>query len=330
MPDFDEADFQRSSRGARGETITLPKPKGPSKPPAPTFKLESKPFPANNAAPGEGPHKGTGRHSDLKQLIYPWTVGVDGKLPLTAQLRVKQHRYAIRVMSFELTTGEAPNWFGVSFREGIQSFDSVNIFCHPNPQNAHMFDKDYGSRGGNWTRLFRYAQMFGIQMHAAESNLVTIIPFFNNATYGNTGVFGPNWQNIIEQILAAVRKDVGAGAKVPFAGVKHVVLSDFSRGRDLMQSVRVHARGLSTYLREIWDFDGVGGSAPTSGGSVRVIHYDQHEAVSDANNFHVPPKLWVEFHGPDIALPGKSVHSNIPDMLGWHAAEVSKVGRAKR
>jgi hypothetical protein len=329
MPDFDEADFQRSSRGARGETITLQKPKGPAKPPAPSFKLESKPFPENKAAPGDGPHKGTGKHSDLKQLIFPWNVGVDGKLPLKTQLRVKHHKYTIRVMSFEIATAEAPNWFGVSFRAGIQSFDSVNIFCHPHPQNAHMFDTDYGSRGGNWTRLFRYAQMFGIQMHAAESNLITIIPFFNSATYGNTGIFGAHWQNLVEQILAAVRKDVGAVPKQPAAGLKHVVLSDFSRGRELMQNIRAKARGLGAFLREIWDFDGVGGSVPAPSAGVRVIHYDQHEVISDANNFHVPPKLWVDFHGPDIALPGKSVHSNIPDMLGWHAAEVSKIGRSK-
>jgi hypothetical protein len=323
---------ERTSRfgpggGVRTPTAPKPAPKPVPKPVPRVLKLESKSFPANNAAAGEGPHRGTGTFNDQKTLVAPFTVGIDPKAPLTTQLTFLHKKFSIRVMSFEIATPEAPNWFGVSFRKNIQAFDSVQIFCHPHPGNAGMEDKDYGSRGGRWTRLFRYAEMFGIQMAVADSNLIAVVPFFNNASYGSTGLFGPNWQNIIEQILVAVRQDVGAGANLPAAGLKNVVLSDFSRGLALMHTVRANCVGMSRFLREIWDFDGTGGAPPTPSPQVRVIHYDQKDVVSDANNFHVPAKLWVGFHGPAALSPTANVHSNIPDMVGWHAAEVSKFGR---
>jgi hypothetical protein len=322
-------DTYRSRRSGPGGTSTPTAPKPTPKPspkPVPNLlKVVSKPFPANNASPGDGPHRGTGKFTNLKYLVAPFTVGIDPRAPLTTQLTILPKQYSIRVMSFEIDTPQAPNWFGVSFRTNIQTFDSVNIFCHPHPGNAGMKDEDYGSRGGRWTRLFRYTEMFGIPMSVADSNLISIIPFFNNASYGGTGLFAANWQNIVEQILVAVRKEVGSG---PPATLKNVVLSDFSRGLSLLHTVRARAVGLGRFLREIWDFDGTG-STPAASAQVRVIHYDQKDVVSDANNFHVPPKLWFGYHGAGALKPGANVHSNIPDMLGWHAAEVSKVGRGK-
>src|SRR5262245_27274793 len=252
-----ELDFHRSSREARGDAPTERKP-SPRPTPKKTYKLVSKSFPARNVGPSEGPHLGTGTFTITdKHLVEPWTVGRDFKAPLSTQLGFRTPECKIRVMSFEIDTVEAPNWFGVSFRQGIRALDSVNIFCHPFPEKAQMHDQDYAGRSGNWPRLFRYAQMFGSQMAAATSNLVTIVPFFNNATYGNTGIFGPNWQDFVAQILAAVRQDAAGGASSA-PGLKHVVLSDFSRGRDLMAAVRTNARGLGGFLREVWDFDGVG------------------------------------------------------------------------
>lgn len=324
MADFN-TDFARSDRHARGDH---PHPPGPPKPsPAPVakrYKLESKPFPARQAAPGDGPHRGTGTFTFRKALVDPGTVGRDRTAPLSTQLKFPHPECSIRVMSFEIATAEAPNWFGVSFRTGIQAFDSAVIVCHPFPKGAHMEDADYGTRGGRWSALFRYAEMFGTQLSAATSNLVAVVPFFNNASYGNTGLFGMNWQAIVTDILSAARQDRGLGGA---ATLKNVVLAGFSRGRQLAGTVRTNCRGLGGFLREVWDFDGVGGATPAPAKGLRVLHYDQHDAVSDLSNFHVPPKLWRGFHGPAADLPTANVHSNIPDMLGWHAALFSGVGR---
>src|SRR5215831_12617205 len=167
------------------------------------YTLESKTFAAL-----EGFHRGTGTFSGNAVVVNPKSVNKD----VTSQLDFdKAASFRITVMSLEIATKEAPNWFGVSFRHGLNAFNTVNIFCHPHPGNAGMDDKDYATRGGEWRKLFRYAEILGRQIDIAKSNHITIIPFFSNATYGTSGIFGPNWKDIVEQILALVR----AGARVP-------------------------------------------------------------------------------------------------------------------
>src|SRR5262249_47012713 len=156
-----------------------------------------------------------------------------------------------------------------SFRQGLDAFDTVTIFCHPHPGNAGMRDEDYLGRTGEWPKLFRYAEIFGRQMDIAQSNHITIIPFFSNASYCDTGIFGRNWKDFFEQILARVRNAARTpqppatkaraavtpiesieyssvsrkkGAPPPVVDMsgrlQHVVLSDFSHGRQLMWTVR--------------------------------------------------------------------------------------------
>jgi hypothetical protein len=126
---------------------------------------------------------------------------------------------------------------------------------------------------------------------------------------------------------AAAAAANGAPPAAPVA-LKKVVLSDFSRGRRLMLNVRANAPGLSSYLNEIWDFDGNDGALPTPTRDVRVIHYNQAHARGTWDNFHVPATRWEGFHGKELAnRADANVHSNIPDMLGWHAAAVSGVGK---
>ncbi len=306
------------------------------------YTLESKSFPALS-----GFHHGTGAITGSAHVVDPLSVTQDVNSPLKFNFA----SFKIRVMSVEIDTNDAPNWFGVSFREGLTSFDTVNIFCHPYPGSpkAGMKDEHYPSRSGEWPKLFRYAEIFGRQMSIAKADHITIIPFFTNATYQSTGIFGPNWKDIVEQILVLARNEGNAplpptgkakpaqtpidvlsspfhrkkgdpGPPVDMPGrLKHVVLSDFSHGRTLMWAVRNQSPGLKSFLREVWDFDGVHAAPPPG------ILYDQATAAGGGSKtFHVPPPRWQEYH--HRILLNEQLHGDIPAMLACHAATISIVG----
>ena len=309
-----------------------------------TYTLESKPFAALPSV-----HLGTGTFSGNAWVVDPLSVNLDVNSPL----KFKNVQYKITVMSVEIATNAAPNWFGVSFRQDINSFDTVNIFCHPFPTKG-MRDEYYAARTGEWPRLFRYAQYFAWQMDIARTNHITIIPFFTAGSYANTGIFGPNWKDIVEQILALARAEASAsqapagrahvantpiesvkyssgtskkGAPAPAADMsgrlKHVVLSDFSHGRQLMGTVRSQSPGLERFLREVWDFDGVHAHAPISPRA--ILYYDLGGGgASSPTNFPVPPERWQEYH--HAILKKEQLHGDIPAMLACHAATISRVG----
>ena len=313
------------------------------------FTLSSKNFPA---LPGS--HAGTGPVSGLAHVVKPASVDKD----INTQLEFDYSPYNIQVLSLETDATEAPNWFGVSFRKGIASFNTVNIFCHPHPGNAGMKETDYATRSGNWPKLFRYAEILGRQMSIASTNHITIIPFFTDSTYGSTGIFANHWLDLVEQIIVTVRNrsqvgiaaSASAGGRVPSVAVNetnrlvtesatrkkgssapairnnssllsNVVLSCFSRGRVLVANVRNRAKGINYFLREIWDFDGVGGGPPSG---VRVLTYDQHKTSEKiADHFHVPGERWVQNYHHAVY----NVHGDIPAMLACHAATISRIGR---
>jgi len=312
------------------------------------YKLQSKAFPALAKF-----HQGTGTFSGNAHVVKPSSVNQD----VSAPLHFGFESYRITVMSVEIETSETPNWFGVSFRQGIKAFDTVNIFCHPHPGHAGMKDEDYAARTGEWPKLFRYAEIFGRQIDIAQANHITIIPFLTNASYSSTGIFGPNWKDIVEQILAlakigaqggpptdprarsadtpiesvkyssATRKKSGsapAAAGVPEVSghLKSVVLSDFSHGRTLMYTVRRQSPGLDRLLREVWDFDGVHAAVPVS---PRAIVYDQGDGGAHSpTTFHVPASRWQEYH--HAILKPEQLHGDFPAMLACHAASISCVG----
>lgn len=311
------------------------------------FTLASKNFPALS-----GFHAGTGTISNAAHVVDPPSVAKD----ISTQLDFSFLSFSIEVLSLETGAAEAPNWFGVSFRKDISSFNTVNIFCHPHPGNAGMAEPDYARRAGNWPKLFRYAEIFGRQMSIAKTNHITIVPFFTDSTYASTGIFAHHWLDLVEQIIVMVRNTsqraagaAAAGGRVPNVAVNeinplmldgptqkkgsppairtssnllsHVVLSCFSRGRALMANVRHQAQGINQFLREVWDFDGVGGSLPAG---VRALTYDQHKtSAKRADSFHVPPERWVKYHNAVIA----NVHGDIPAMLACHAATISRVAK---
>jgi hypothetical protein len=307
------------------------------------YTLESKPFPALSNS-----HQGTGTFSGSAVVVDPASVNQDVKSPLAFKTN---ESYKITVLSVEIATHEAPNWFGVSFRQGIQRFDTVNIFCHPHPGNAGMKEPQYAGRSGEWPKLFRYTEMLGRQMSIAQSNHITIVPFFTDSTYVNTGIFGPNWKDIVEQILALARAgstvaQAAAGrahtAYTPIesatfssatskkgdrapvvdmsGALKHVVLSDFSHGRTLLWNMRRHAPGLEGFLREVWDFDGVHAAVPVA---PHGIIYDQGGGFGGPSTFHLPSSRWQEWH--HAILKPHQLHGDFPAMLACHAATISRV-----
>jgi hypothetical protein len=273
------------------------------------YQLEKTSFPALPSV-----HSGTGNITSAKNIVVPDSVARD----VSTQLDFVFTRYKVTVMSFEIHENVEPNWFGVAFRQGISSYNAVNIFFHPSPGGAGMQDTDYHSRGGNWPLLFRYAEMLGSQLSIAENDQIIIIPFFSNSSYMTTGIFAHNWYDIVCDIATVVFNENSLEGPIL---VSDVVLSDFSRGRQIMHTFRARAPDLRSHLREIWDFDGVGGDRPYSLGGVRGILYDQHTS-RDAFAFHVPPSRWLGFHHRVVP----NVHSNIPDMLAWHSATVSSIG----
>jgi hypothetical protein len=306
---------------------------------------------SNNFPPLPGVHAGTGAVSGVAHVVDPPSVDQD----IRVQLEFKFLPYNIQVLSLETGAKEVPNWFGVSFRKGISSFKTVNVFCHPHPGHAGMAEAEYGARSGNWPRLFRYAEIFGRQMSIANTNHIVVVPFFTDSTYVSLGIFAKHWLDLVEQIIVAVRNTsqvatppAGPDGRTPRAAVTeinrlvtesatskkggpvqsggsnvlgHVVLSCFSRGRELMERVRNKAQGMNSFLREAWDFDGVGGS-PLAG--TRLLTYDQLKtSVRGPTRFHVPPERWVKYH--NAVIP--NVHGDIPAMLACHAATISRVGK---
>ncbi len=306
---------------------------------------------SSNYFPGLGDiHHGTGTISNNVHVVDPASVDTDINTPF----EIKFLPYNIQVLSLETGAKEPPNWFGVSFRKGISSFDTVNIFCHPHPGHAGMVEADYGARSGEWPKLFRYAEMFGRQIDIAKTNHITIVPFFTDSTYDSTGIFARNWIDLVEQIIVIARNipsppgPDGRGRKVlvyerkilvtesttrkkggPAPPIRtsstvfsNVVLSCFSAGRSLLANVRNSAPGMNHFLREIWDFDGVGklSAAP------RILTYDRHKtSVKRPDSFHAPAERWVKFH--NAVANWQSIHQDIVNMLACHAATISRVGK---
>jgi hypothetical protein len=174
----------------------------------------------------------------------------------------------------------------------------------------------------------------------SASNQILVIPFFSNASYSSGGIFAPNWKEILSVIVngvslaafssrfaskAFILKSYEQGLRdgVTLSNtVQNVVMSCFSFGRVLMQRLRQSMPGLQGTLREVWDFNGNGTAAPFTSNSVKALVYDQAESDSPWG-FHVPRRRWSKF------APAKNadIHGFIPNMLMWHAATVSTIGK---
>ena len=279
-------------------------------------------------------HNGTGEVSGMAHVMDPATVA-GGPNDV---MKLDFLPYRINVACFHTGSPDQPNWFGVSYRAGVTSFETINLFCHPHPGHAHMSDADYQTRSGNWPRLFRYAEVVGRQVAIAQKNYVTVIPFFSNASYGDGGMFTKNWKDVLGQILVQVRSMAHAAAGTGLlpgmgsihhiaaaqaansanAGPKNLILSCFSRGRDAARVIHGRAAGIGGTLRELWDFDGIGGSMP---GAPRIIHYDRQPVQSAIDTFHLPPH---RFAGWSTNVSADGAHGLIIAFMVRHAAAISR------
>ena len=297
-------------------------------------------------SPSNPTNQGTGLATYTPWLAKPESVP-DSSKPLT----FANDERRIIVLSFTIQSQTGPTWFGVAFRENTKSFDSVNIFFHPDPSPEHGYlEKTYPARTGQWLALFRYVQNLGFQLDAGASDQILLVPLFDETSWARCGILPGNW-NEIALVAINSAKAVASwqgppqGQKIdytkiaqasvaaiqegntPITIVKDIALSCFSAGRLPMLYFYNAARGVTGLVRELWDFDGAHGSLPASSSRLTVIHYDQ-STTPNAPGFHVPPSRWSSF--PDGApRTFDAVHGLIPNCLFWHATTLSSVGRDK-
>ncbi len=265
-------------------------------------------------------HQGTGDHGlvvGAENFIIPSTV--KPLKSLDEPLDFAFEGYGIVVLCLIIESKDGPNWYGCAFRSNLSRFEDVNIFFHPFPRPDAYPPEDYWARTPKWSPLFRYVQSLGTQLYRESSSHVLVVPMFNQGSYSTTGIFGPDWRDIVGQILQIASRHPQAASNAGPAGLKRVVLSNFSRGRQLMHTFARIAPGLKDYIREVWDFDGVGGNRPDHLMGARGLLYDQAR-INTHGVFHTPSNRWLKFNGVDR----HDVHGNMP-MLFRHAAYVTNV-----
>jgi len=276
-------------------------------------------------APIVGLHAGTGTHQDSKWLVVPSSVPGTGELQFVGQW------VQVTTMLFQLNAKVVPNWFGVAIPHGITDFTKVHIFFHPMPAQAGYVDADYFTKGGpsghEWTRLFYYMERLGYQLDGVARNQIIIMPFLTNAAT-DTGIFLNNWFDIVTDILTDVRSAMGADDGSPLA-ISQLVVSSFSVGIVYSANFRASAPQLSSYLAEVWDFDGLFSSIPklskdlVSTAQYTAVKYDQNPA-SGPSSYHVPLPRWSSYVVPPSSA--SDVHGLIRDYMFLHAASISSVG----
>jgi hypothetical protein len=223
-----------------------------------------------------------------------------------------------------------PRYYGVAFPFGITDITTVNIFFHPDPEK--LPDAQYVGLSGAWVDLYRYVQIFGIQLAAntqarGSTNMVLVMPIFSNATWNTLGSFRDRWREIVNGILVEVQKVAWPdlpGQTMPRnqSAMRNIILSDFSAGRLAMTNFRYHSN-VGDVLREIWDFDGKNTMVPTAPEGGQALIYDQHSSPFRHNLFHVPPSRWWR-NFPTV--PRADAHGDIPRALFYHATTVSSYG----
>ncbi len=272
-------------------------------------------------APVPDYHNGTGHQVDRIWVVDPNSV------PLAAgNLQFFPADVDITTMLFQLDANVVPSWFGVAVPHGIQDFTKPHIFFHPTPGQAGYNDADYPS-SGMWPELFYYMERLGFQLDAAARSQIIIMPFLTEAAK-DTGIFPANWQDIVTDILTQVRAAMGAddGSQL---GISNIVVSSFSAGMIYSYNFRQKAVNLSSFLSEVWDFDGSFSTYNWLSSLLRnpapygVIQYDQSFA-NDQRSFHVPLPRWTDY--VDRPTTNLQVHGLIRDFMFRHGASISNVG----
>jgi len=273
----------------------------------------------------EGYHGGTGTFDREQLIVNPSSV------PGTGNLAFLQANVHVTTKLYQITQQVVPNWFGVAIPENVTDFSHPNIFFHPSPGQAGYKDSDYPTKSGQWPELFYYMELLGYQLDGAIKNFsaplnqVVIMPFLTTAAT-TTGIFPPNWHDILTDILTDVRNSMGVNGSGP-VDIAEVVVSSFSVGYVYSENFRAAASGLTSLLKQVWDFDGYpksdSGKLVTTP-NVTAIKYDQG---SEAGCFHLPLSRWVGYPNPtpdpaDWPAPktGSDVHRSIRDYMFLDAA----------
>lgn len=268
-----------------------------------------------------GVHDGTGHHVDSRWCVVPSSVPGTGKLAFEAR------ECGVTCLLFALAENVVPNWFGVAIPDGLTDFSNVGVYFHPSPGQAGYKDSDYPTKSGLWPNLFFYMQLLGWQVAGAGRAQVIVMPFLTSGA-SNAGILPGGWQDILPGVLGQARAKVGAGDGSPVT-IATLAISSFSVGIVYMMAFRDHGTGLSSVLREIWDFDGIVSSSGslstglTSTATVTAIKYDEINSTS-AGITHLPTARWAD--RPAGSPP--DVHHMIIDYMFLHAATVSAVGGA--
>jgi hypothetical protein len=272
-------------------------------------------------------HGGTGTHFSTNWVVDP------GSVPGSGLLAFNGLDVEVTTRLFMIADRVVPNWFGVAVPFGISDFTRAHIFFHPTPGQAgyndgdYFSDSDYSTKLGLWPTLFYYMERLGYQLDGARRNQVLIMPFLTEAMK-DTGILPANWQDIVTQILAAVRATYDPGDNSPLV-ISQLAVSSFSAGIIYSGNFRRTAVGLSGVLAEVWDFDGRFSSyraiseALHSTATVQAIKYDQVPSA-DPSSFHVPQPRWANYAVPPAN--GGQVHGLIRDFMFLHASTISDVG----
>lgn len=272
-----------------------------------------------DAVPGW--HSGTGTHHDSKWTVVPETV------PGTGPLSFLGRDVSVTSMLFQLDADVVPNWFGVAVPSGLTDFTRPHVFFHPMPAQAGYVDAQYAAKTGKWPQLFYYMERLGYQLDAARRAQVIVMPFLTQGA-ADTGVFAPNWHDILRDVLTLARAKAGTADATPL-DLSQVVVSSFSIGIVYLTAFRHRAPGLEPLLAEAWDFDGRFSSSPQLSTALvdtptcRVTKYDQVPG-GGAGSFHVPLSRWSSYVRPPTT--GIETHRLICDFMFMHGATISEVG----
>jgi hypothetical protein len=278
--------------------------------------------------PATEKHLGTSNdapHEFLENLVLPVSVTpqiADLLMPTSAGGKFYAKLYEI--------PNAMPRYYGVAFRYGITDIGTVNVFFHPSTANyrwTEMTPKDYIGLAGGWSPLFRYVQYFGVQLAAATANMVWVMPMIDSDVWPDLGTLRSSFADIMNTILVEVQKVAWPDAPGQTmdrnqTALQTVILSAFSAGRIAMGGAR-NVAAISNLLREIWDFDGHGGPPPAAPRGGQALLYNQDSSPGGPTLFHVPNPRWVRF---SFYSPGKDMHQDIPQRLGYHAATKSAFG----
>ncbi len=283
--------------------------------------MSSYPIQSINLPGIPGIHGGTGTHQSRNWVVAPASV------PGSANLQFGAANLQVTTLLYQLGAAVVPNWLGVAVPHGITDFTKVNIFFHPLPAQAGYLDSQYQAKAGLWPQLFYYMERLGYQLDGADRNQIIIMPFLTEAAT-DTGIFLTNWLDIVTDILTDVRTKMGADDGSTLS-VSQVVVSSFSVGIVYSSNFRQSGTNLSSYLAEVWDFDGLYSSSSNLSQQLQTtsqytaIKYDQNPGAG-MSSYHVPLPRWAQLVVPPTT--SDQVHGFIRDFMFLHAATVSGVG----